>query len=522
MANKPKRMDQIRQIISVYNKTGSLKRTAQQTKISRNTVRSYVRKIEALGLNADLIGAMSDEELSSHLYEQQSFEQEKRHRLFRDQVDDWIKELRKVGVTRQLLWEEYKCKQPKGFEYSQFCERLKKEVQRRDLTLSLDHTPAEAVMVDFTGSKFPWINKQTGEVIYCEVLIAVLPHSQYTYAVAVSSQRIEDFISAINLVFLFLGGLPKVLLSDNLKSYVTRANRYEPKFTQLCEQLAAHYAIDIQATRPRKPRDKASVENAVSNAYRRIYAPLRHEQFYSEKEINIAFEEQLKILNNRSYQKKSGSRQSIFDTYEKELLRPIPADLFEIKKLTKAKVQKNYHIVLGETNNYYSVHYQYVGQTVEVMYTSSYVEIYLKGQRIAFHARLQNLDGHRYQTHSDHMPQSHQEWLKVQGYKAADFIRQADHIGPNTKWAIEFVLRSKIHEEQTYKSCLGIIRLASHYSTNRLEAACLRCKEKANTVSYTMLNNILIKKMEGLPNDSSDINEPLPSHDNIRGRSAYA
>ena len=217
----------------------------------------------------------------------------------------------------------------------------------------LDHNPGEVLMVDFAGSKIAWVDECTGEVHYAQVLVCVMPHSQYTFVIAVDSQCIADFIDAINSAFEYLEGLPKVLLSDNLKSYVTRANRYEPTFTQLCEQMAAHYQIDMQAARVRKPKDKASVENAVTNAYRRVYAPLRHEEFHSLSEINEAFKKQLKTLNERPYQKKSGTRKQIFDTYEKELMSPLPPDLFEIKKLTRAKVQKNYHIILGETNNYF-------------------------------------------------------------------------------------------------------------------------------------------------------------------------
>ena len=521
MANKPKRMDQIRQIIKIYGQTGSLKKTVKLTGIARNTVRGYIRRFKLSGLSTQMVETLSDEQLSTVMYGEESAYEDERKSHFRDRIDGWISELRQVGVTRLLLWEEYKSSYPDGYEYSQFCERFRKEVQRRDLTMSLDHNPGEVLMVDFAGSKIAWVDECTGEVHYAQVLVCVMPHSQYTFVIAVDSQCIADFIDAINSAFEYLEGLPKVLLSDNLKSYVTRANRYEPTFTQLCEQMAAHYQIDMQAARVRKPKDKASVENAVTNAYRRVYAPLRHEEFHSLSEINEAFKKQLKTLNERPYQKKSGTRKQIFDTYEKELMSPLPPDLFEIKKLTRAKVQKNYHIILGETNNYYSVHYKYVGQRVDVMYTSSHVEIYLKGQRIAFHHRLQNRDGHRYQTHCDHMPEKHKEWIKSQGFKAADFIQKAEHIGPHTRWAIQYVLRSKIHEEQTYKSCMGIIRLASQYSVDRLEAACLRCKQKVDQVNYRMLSNILSKNLVDPLNDTVDEDTPIPDHTNIRGSEAH-
>lgn len=219
---------------------------------------------------------------------------------------------------------------------------------------------------------------------------------------------------------MFFGALPKVILSDNLKSYVSRADRYDPKFTQLCEQLGAHYQIDLQATRVGKPKDKASVENAVTQTYRRIYAPLRNEVFHSLEDLNKVVRMKTEEHNRQSFQKKVGSRQSVFEEFEFPVMRPLPSDLFEIKKITKATVQRNYHVFLGEEKNSYSVPYRYVGKRVEIIYTRTRVEVYLNHERVASHQRL-FLGGraYRHQTLEEHMPKNHREWKKAQGYNAA-------------------------------------------------------------------------------------------------------
>lgn len=354
-------MDQIRLILRTYLDCGTLKGTARRLSVSKNTIKQYVRRLSSLYPNLEVALQQEDEVLAKQLYVPPGAQMEEREALFLAQIDYWVKELPKVGVTRQLLWEEYRLNHPHGYGYSQFCERLKRQVGYRDLTLVMKHPRGEVMQVDFAGKKLHWVDAHSGEVHYCEVLVVVLPHSQYTFAIALPSQRVGDFIAGLNAAFMYLGCLPKVILSDNLKSYVIKADRYDPHFNDLCVQLAAHYQLDLDATRAGKPKDKASVENMVSTTYRRVYAPLRKEIFYSIEQLNAAISKQLIIHNQSPYQKKEGCRQSVFEQHEKPVMRQLPCDLFEVKKTVQAKIQRNYHVFLGEQKNYYSVPYQYVG-----------------------------------------------------------------------------------------------------------------------------------------------------------------
>ncbi|MCY7328869.1 MAG: IS21 family transposase, partial [Saprospiraceae bacterium] len=464
-----------------------MKATARQLKVSRNTVREYVRRAEAYSADLSLFLELEEEALSRIFSAPDGTEAGKRLTVFEEKVDYWLKELPRVGVTRELLWQEYRSAHQDGYGYSQFCEHLRRQVGRRDLTLALDHEPGEVLMVDFAGKKMEWVDVHSGEVVRCEVLVAVLPFSQYSFCIALPSQRLPDFIHGLNEALLFLGGLPKVILSDNLKAYVSKPDRYEPTFTQLCEQLGAHYQLDLQAARVATPKDKASVENAVTQVYRRIYAPLRQEVYHSPEALNEAMRGQLIQHNTQPYQKKSGTRQSLYEQYELPQMRALPADLFEIKKIARAKVQRNYHVFLGEEKNFYSVPWQYAGKQAEICYTNHIVEVYVAQKRIATHQRL-FLRGreYRYQTREEHMPRHHQEWKKAQGYDAAYFLQQGQIIGPHTQWAMQQVLLGRIHEVQAYNSCKGILQLAKKYTPERLEQAAKRCgaDEKA---TYNML-----------------------------------
>jgi hypothetical protein len=252
--------------------------------------------------------------------------------------------------------------------------------------------------------------------------------------------------------------------------------------------------------------------------YQRIYAPLRNEIFHSLTELNHAINQALLVHNEQPFQKRAGCRRSCFETQEKALLSPLPNEAFEVKKSSSAKIQRNYHIYLGEEKNFYSVPYQYVGKQAQVIYTSRTVEVFVNQKRIAPHSRLSPHDTYRYQTRTEYMPTNHQQWHQAQGYDAAYFIQQARKIGPATEWAMGQVLLSRFHESQSYRSCQGILSLAKKYTPQRLENAAQRCQAAAKT-SYSMLKNILTRNLDQ-QSAQLDIFSP-PQHDNIRGPEAY-
>jgi len=515
MAFKPLRMDKRKNIIKYRSQGVSIKKTARLLGISRNTVKVYLRQHEESKTKSEE-GEVDSEEHEDYHLESEADKDVRRDKTLQALLPQYYSELTKVGVTRCLLWEEYKQSHPEGYSYSRFCRKFKNYRKQQEVTIRMEHEAAYRLSVDYTGKKIPYVNKSTAEVHYAEVLVCTMPHSAYTFAYAVPSQKQDDFISGINAALLYMGGLPKVIQSDNLKSFVIKADRYEPSFNQLCVQMSSYYGVEIEATRSGKPKDKASVERHVAIVYNKIFAPLRDEIFTSIEQINLAFKPLIDEMNRGKLQGKDYSREDIFIQDEKPHLRPVPSQMFEVQKSTLAKVQMNYHVILGEDKHQYSVPYTYVGKRTQIVYTSSYVHIYCESERIAVHPRDRRKNA--YSTLPAHMPEKHLRFLERKGWDASYFKREAKKIGNNTLWAMTEILRSKSLIEQTYNSCLGILSLKGKYSAHRLENACAKART-THRVNYGIIKNILKNKTDLLEKQPNLFT--LPTHENIRGANEY-
>ncbi len=518
MAQKPKTMLQIRTIIKQRIQSKSIREIARITGSSRNTVRAYLRRIteggyslsEALNLDETALGNIarpSDEKPPP----------ESRLTRLQAAFPQMEKELSRTGVTRQLLWQEYLAENADGFGYTQFCHYFNRWLKRADVVARFDHRAGEKLMVDFAGKKMAYINRASGEVVECPVLVAVLPHSGYTYAEAVSSQKQEDFIRALAGALRYLGGSTGSLLTDNLKSAVTKSDRYEPKFTELMEQFCEHYGLAPMATRPYKPRDKGPVEGAVRIVYQRVFAPLRNREFFNLHSLNAAIRRQVDSHNNQLFQGRQHSRSQLFAESEKPLLQELPTFPFQISKTVLAKVQKNYHVILGEDQHQYSVPYTLVGVRVRIVYTNDNVEIYDGLDRVVCCQRNRRKYG--YTTDARHMPENHRSYYAQKGWDGEYFKKQAGKIGEKTLEAITRILENKAFPEQTYNSCLGVLSLGKKYGGQRLEAACTRALQGAR-ISYMMLKNILKSNLDQAPLQA-EIDFTPPDHDNLRGSSYY-
>ena len=428
------------------------------------------------------------------------------------------KKLGGPGVTRKLLWEEYSKEYSCGYSYTQFCIHFKEWMRQKKVTAHFEHRPGDQLMVDFTGKKLGYVDRATGEVIACEVFVGVLPSTGFTYAEVVPTQQQPDFVEAVGNALHYLGGVPKSVLCDNLRTAVKKSDRYEPSFTEVIDQLSLHYNTTFMATRPNKPKDKAAVEGAVKLVYQRIFAPLRHETFYSIQELNIAVREQLDKLNDRPLSKRTQSRRDLFEAREQRLLKVLPTQLFAVKKTVNAKAQKNYHVILGEDWHQYSVPYQLSGKQCKIVYGTDEVEIYCDLKRVALHKRDRRRNG--YSTLKDHMPANHRHYYAQKGWDEDYFKKQARLVGPCTLQSISMILDSRVFPEQTYKSCLGVLRLGSKYGNDRLEAACKRITE-AGAANYGMVKNILEKRLDQLP-DQASLDFTTPSHENLRGANHYS
>jgi len=512
MAAKAIKVEQLKQILKLKQDGFSIKAIARHTGIARNTVKKYLSKIDAEEVS------LSAAEISQLMYNQDNAPgKSERYMNLTTHFEYAETELKKTGVTRQLLWLEYKEQHPDGYNYSQYCHHFSEFLKNKEVVMHLQHKSAEMIMVDFAGKKLYYTDADSGEVVACEVFISVLPYSGVIFCLAVHSQNTSDFITCINEMLLYYGGVPLTILTDNLKTVVTRPSKYEPVFTDVCLQLSEHYSTTFSATRPYHPRDKAMVERAVMICYQNIYAALRGEVFTSLKQLNKAITQKLELLNNRSYKGSHYSRRDLFNQGEKALLKPLPSAPFTPKKSVVATVQRNYHVQLWEDRHYYSVPYRFAGKKVKVLYDSKTVEIYLEHQRIAVHTRTSF--GSAYHTIPDHMPSNHQHAINIKGWTKADLLAQAMAVGPSTHAAVERILISSFYPEQNFKSAFGVLMLQRVYKKERLEAACARILN-GTRVNYRLIENILKSGLDSMPPPKHEAMQ-LPLHANIRGAEEY-
>ncbi len=512
MANTSKTMLEVKQIIQLYQDGKSKRDIARLVGISRNTVKKYLHLIKARGYNYKEFLDLDNQTIDEVLKEDYSKDKKRLGAL--DLLLPYMEqELRKTGVNRWVLWEEYKAKYPNGYSYGRFCQHYQHWSKSTDSCMHIEHKAGDKVFVDYAGKKLQIVDKQTGEITTVEVFVAILGASQLTYAEASYTQQSEDFINSMQRALIYFGGVPAAIVPDNLKSAVTKSNKYEPMLNERFADFGFHYGTHILATRSRKPKDKAMVEKAVSIVYSRIYAPLRNRIFYSLAELNEAIKQRLEVHNTMNFKAREYSRRELFDSIEKHTLNPLPTEGFQIKHYSLATVQKNSHVYLSEDKHYYSVPFRFIGKKVKVSYTKTSVDIYNNYQRIAIHGRNKNHYG--YTSIKVHLPSAHQF---VSEWSPEKFINWAKAYGQSVHEYILKVLDNHQHPEQNYKSCMGILQFEKKYGKERLNNACNRGLYY-NNYSYQVIKKILEKGMDRLQVET--IQCKLPLHENIRGGNYY-
>ena len=518
MSNKLVPMQPLRLLIHYLLRQLSERNIAKELGLSRNTVKLYSRRIRDSLIPLAEVQKMSDADLSALVYPTiEKAPPDTRRIDFEKRIDKFQLELSRTGVTRRLLWEEYQKEYSGGYGYAQFCDILFRDKKVSSATMHFEYPAADSLLVDFAGDPLSYIDQSSGEVVNCPVLVCVLPFSGYSYVVALPNASLPQVVKGLNQCLTFFGGAPMNFKSDNMKQIVSRSCRYEPQFTEMIQAWALHNKMTLLAARVRKPKDKAPVESEVKLTYQRIYAPLRDRQFFSLSELNEAIQAPLLAHHERTFQKKEGNRLLRFTALEKPLLQTLPLHPYTIRHGAEYKVQRNYHFILGEDGHQYSVPYSYIGKKVQVIYDADTVEAYYEHKRIALHSRSYKKNG--YTTLSEHMPSRHQKYLEQKGWDGNYFLLQAKEIGPSCSQYFTTLLSSKAYTEQTYNSCLGILRLSKAYGKERLEAACKRAL-RGRTHNYGVLRNILMKGLDKLQETEPDL-FCLDVHENLRGSEAF-
>ena len=478
--------------------------------VSIGVVSEVLKRAAAKGLDWAKVETMAESVLEVALYGDRA----KKQRVPLPEPALLQEELRKPGVTRALLYEEYLAAHPQGYSYSEYCRAFARWRKTQNVTMHQEHRAGEKMFTDFSGKKPAWVDPRTGEIHTAELFVAVLGASNYTYAEAVATQKVEHWIAAHTRAVEFFAGVTKLVVPDQLKSGVTRACAYEPGIQRTYQEWAHHYGTLILPARPRRPRDKAKVEVAVQVVQRWVLARLRHFTFFSLADLNEAIAYLLVELNARTMRRYGASRRALYERLDAPHLKALPERRFECARWKKVKVNINYHVEVDK--HFYSVPYQLVHQELEARVSVGCVEIYgLNNKRITAHVRSLVI-GH-YTTKPEHMPRSHRaqaEWTPER------MIHWAAKHGPYTRMVVENILGRAEHPEHGFRSCMGIQRLAKQYGSERLEDAAVR-GVSLKVFSYRYLANVLKNNIDRLPPKQPSPTEPIPAHENLRGEDYY-
>jgi transposase len=502
-----------REILRLISKTDfSNRRIARLISVSPNTVKRYRDKVKESAHVIDDLLCLDDHKLEESLKDTVSFMSDKR-------MPDWgyiHKQMQYRHQTLLRIWEDYCISNPQdAYSYSQFTYHYRKHTSKISLSMRQQHYAGEAVLVDYAGRTVEWTDMQTHEVHKAQIFVAVMGCSNYTFAFASKSQKLEDWIDAHVKMYEFLGGSPQTVICDNLKSAVTKGGLF-PTINRSYMECIKHYESVIDPARVRKPKDKAKAESGVLFICRWILAALSNHRFFSIDEINDAIAPLLDRFNERPFKDLPGNRKSRFEEFDKPELRPLPDSPFEYAEwVTKQKVRPDYHVLVQKHN--YSVPFRLVSEIVEARVTTKVVEIFHLNKRIAVHPRSDVMGGQT--TNPDHSPASHHAYASL---TKVEFMKWALSIGPCAMEVVDKQFEHKAdHSIPAKKACVQLKKLARIYTQERFENACLRalqiCSPTATTVGSILKNHM--DKVEG---EEMPVQEQLPLHYNVRGAEYYS
>ena len=507
-------MRHVRDCVRLKNAGMSTREIARRIGVASSTVRLTLRRCAAAGIAWPLDAGLTDAVLEQRLFANTGVKPGHR----RHAEPDWPsvhREMKRKHVTLSILWEEYIALHPGGYRYSRFCDLFREWEGRLPVTMRQTHAAGERLFVDYAGDGVPVvIDRLTGELRKAQIFVAVLGVSSFTFAHASWTQTLPDWIDAHVRALEAIGGVPHLLVPDNTKTAVIKACLYDPQVNRTYAEMAAHYDTAILPARPRRPRDKAKVEQAVLIVERWLLGRLRHRIFYSLAEVNAAIGGLMRHLNElRPIRRLGVTRRQLLEQIDRPALKSLPAEPYEFSEWRLRRVGIDYHV--DADAHYYSVPYRFARAEVDVRLTARTVEIFLKGERIAAHMRMSG--NHKHTTVAEHMPSSHRRYA---GWTIERIRADARLIGPATAALCELIFEARPHPEQGFRACLGIVRLARPFGAERLEAAADRAID-IGARTYGSVKSILDNNLDRRPAHTRATDGTPILHANIRGPRYY-
>jgi transposase len=501
-------MRKIKEVLRLHHENVGNREIARRLRIGAGSVSRYLTRAKAAKLVWPLTDEWSEEKIYSVLFPTIGTASS-------CPLPDFgkiHKELKRKGVTLMLLWYEYQSQNPGGYSYSRYCGLYQEFIGKLNPSMRLTHRAGEKLFVDYSGLTIPWVDKTTGEVQHAQIFVAVLGASNYTFVEATADQSLLSWVNSHVHAFDFFEGVTVCLVPDNLRSGITKSHLYDPDVNRTFQELADHYGVAVVPARVRTPKDKSKVEVGVQGIQRWILAPLRDVTFFSVYDINEAIRPLLQAYNERDFYELEGTRLSQYLEVDKPALRPLPVRPYMYAEWKKVRSGIDYHIAVDK--HYYSVPYRYLKENIDVRLTPTTIECFHKGNRIALHQRLYK-PGHS--TIHEHMPRAHQDYAE---WTPERMHAWANSIGPNTGKLIRALTELHKIPEQSYRSCLGILRMGKIYGNERLENAAIRGLH-IGAIRYKNIESILKSGLDQqpLPLPASELMaaEPIRLHDNIRG-----
>lgn len=480
---------------------------------SKSAVSNYIARFKKSGLAIDEALEMKDSVLFARFYP----ELKQNHQQTEKPHPDWDyvhNELKKKGMTRQLLWEEHKEQHPEGYGYTQFKEYYNRFKQTLNPSMRQIHYAGDKLFVDFSGLTMPIHNAKTGEVHKAQIFVAVLGASGYTFVHAVMSQSTEDFIECHNEAFAFYGGVPNIVVPDNLKAAVISNKRGKVKLNESYADMGRHYGVAIIPARPYKPQDKSKVELGVKGIQRWILLRLRNHTFFDINALNDAIAQLIDAYNDKVIRRLEKSRTELFGELDRPVLHPLRANRYIYRQYKHATVGVDYHIELDGSG--YSVPYAYLSKRVDVWYSRSRVTISYQGEVIAAHPRLSQ--PYHDSTIIAHMPAQHQ--FQYEKWNPGRILNWAKSIGEHTTLLMQSIMKTRSHPVRGYKSCMAILSFSKTYGNEAVELACTKALE-INIHSVGSIESMLKRKTYLQEEAAKPVNNLFNSHENLRGSETY-
>ena len=504
-------MRQIRQALRLHLEAGlSHAQTGRALGIPKATVGKFARLARAAGVDWTVAQMLSDEELEARLYRPAV------PRAARHLEPDYAlihQELKRPGVTLQLLWEEYARANALAYKYTSFCIKYRHWAEGLKRSMRQVHVGGDKLFIDYAGQTVPIIDAATGEIRRAQIFVAAMGASSYTYACATMTQTAPDWVGSLIGALEFIGGVPRLIVPDQPRALIVQPDRYEPGLGRLLQEFCDHYGTAVLPARPAHPRDKPKAEAAVLLVERWILARLRNRRFFSLAELNAAIRELLVELNARPFKKLPGCRREAFERLDRPALKPLPPSRMPIVRFKRARVNIDYHVELD--GHYYSVPHRLVRTEVELRVSSTTVQAFAGQQRVAVHPYSAIKGG--FTTLPEHMPASHRahrEWTPTK------LVTWGERVGAACGSVVRWQMEHRPHPEQGYRACLGLQRLGRTYGADRLEAACARAMS-VRSPTFRTINAILKSGMDRQPLHAEPKQTALPLHDNVRGADYY-